>query len=260
MADTSWLRQTGNEPLFADLLWSQPENKNQAGKLLILGGNLHGFKAVAAAHQAATKAGAGVVKILLPDALKKLLGKSFGEAEFTSSTSAGSFSREALALFLDEAEWADGVLLAGDFGKNSETAILLESFINKQSSLVVMVGDSLDYFANSPKPAQNNNIVVVGDIARLQKIAKPTLIKHSFDLLQMVNALSKWTMQANLNILTRHAGQIITASHGRISTTPAKEVSDWEVQLAAYASVWCIQHPQKPFEALTTAAFGYTKE
>ena len=47
MAREYWQRQTSEKPLFADVLWSRPENRNLAGKLLIAGGNLYGFAAPA---------------------------------------------------------------------------------------------------------------------------------------------------------------------------------------------------------------------
>src|SRR5471030_2483183 len=107
MENTNWLRQIPDKPLFPDLLWSRPENKRQAGKLLIVGGNVDGFAAPAAAFSAATKAGIGTSRVLLPDSTRKVLGKSFAEAEFCPSTPSGSFSRQALAQLLENAEWAD---------------------------------------------------------------------------------------------------------------------------------------------------------
>ena len=38
-----WHKQTSSKPLFPELIWSRPENRQLAGKLLIIGGNLHGF-------------------------------------------------------------------------------------------------------------------------------------------------------------------------------------------------------------------------
>jgi len=73
MGTTNWLRQTPDKAAFADLLWSQPQNKRSAGKLLIVGGNLHSFTAVSQSYASATKAGAGSVRVLLPDALQKSL-------------------------------------------------------------------------------------------------------------------------------------------------------------------------------------------
>src|SRR5471030_891522 len=104
---TNWLRQTADKPLFPDLLWSRPENKRQAGKLLIVGGSVDGFAAPAAAFSAAAEAGIGTARVLLPDSTRKVLGTSFAEAEFCPSTPSGSFSRQALAQLLENAEWAD---------------------------------------------------------------------------------------------------------------------------------------------------------
>jgi NAD(P)H-hydrate repair Nnr-like enzyme with NAD(P)H-hydrate dehydratase domain len=119
-----WLRQT-KEPLFPDVLWSRPENKRHAGKLLIIGGHKQTFNAVSEAYSATLKAGIGIVRVILPDSLHKMLHAVFPDAEFASSTPVGSFSRLALDDLVLASEWADGVLLAGDFGHNSETAILL---------------------------------------------------------------------------------------------------------------------------------------
>jgi NAD(P)H-hydrate repair Nnr-like enzyme with NAD(P)H-hydrate dehydratase domain len=95
MENTNWLKQVADKPLFPDLLWSRPENKRQAGKLLIVGGNLHGFAVPMAAYNAATAAGIGSARVILPEKLKKALGTSFTEAEFAPSTPSGSLSRQA---------------------------------------------------------------------------------------------------------------------------------------------------------------------
>ena len=80
MPDNYWHRQKTGQPLFADTLWSRPETKRQAGKLLIAGGQAQSFAAPAAAFTMATKAGIGVAKVLLPDSTQKLLGRNFSEA------------------------------------------------------------------------------------------------------------------------------------------------------------------------------------
>src|SRR5665213_467989 len=149
MAVTYWHKQALDKPLFGELLWSQPENKNQAGKLLIIGGNAHGFRAPAEAYQESLNAGAGTVRVLLPSSLQKTVSKLFVEANFASSTPSGSFSRASLAEALDIAEWSDSVLLIGDTGHNSETAIMLESFINKYRGPLTLFGDCIDNLKQS---------------------------------------------------------------------------------------------------------------
>lgn len=264
MADTYWLKQT-DKPLFEDLLWSRPENKGLAGKLLIVGGNLHGFAAPGTAYGAALKAGIGSTRVLLPDKLQKTVGKLIPEAEFAPSTLSGSFAKVGLAQLLEAAQWADGLLLAGDFGHNSETTILLDSFMDKFEGQVTVAQDGLDYFWTPKSPLiERPDTLSVIDLGKLQKLAKnnrpATAVLHGMMLADLVETLHDWTMGNPGQIITRHADNFIVASGGQVSTTPAPEQPNWQVELAAYASVWWLQQPQKPFEAMTTAIFEYSKK
>ncbi len=256
MVDTYWLKQT-NKPLFPDLHWSRPENKRQAGKLLTVGGNLHGFAAPGSAFGAALKAGIGTCRVLLPDRLQKTVGKLIPEAEFAPSTLSGSFSKNALAQLLEVAGWSDGVLLAGNFGRNSETAILLDSFLDKYEGQVTVAQDGLDYFLgpNSPLIKRADTLAVI-NLGKLQKLAKnnrpSTPVLHAMMLADLVETLHDWTTGNPGAIITKHADHFIAASGGQVSTTPSVEESNWQIELAAYASVWWLQQPQKSFEAITT--------
>lgn len=264
MADTYWLRQAKDRPLFEDLLWSRPENKRYGGKLLIIGGNLHGFAAPGTAYGAALKAGIGTARVLLPDKLQKTVGKLIPEAEFAPSTLSGSFSKTALAQLLEAAEWAEGVMLAGDFGRNSETAILLDSFMDKFEGQVTIAQDGLDYFwqKNSPLIDRPSTASAI-NLGKLQKLAKnnrpTTPILHNMMLTDLVETLHDWTTGNPGQIITKHADNFIVATGGQVSTTPSPEESNWQIELAAYASVWWLQNPKKPFEAMTTAVYEYSK-
>ncbi len=257
MESTNWLRQTPDKPLFPDVLWSRPENKRLAGKLSIIGGHRQSFGAVSEAYSAALKAGIGSARVVLPDKLRKMLAEVFPEAEYAPSTLIGSFSRQALDKLMEEAEWADAVLLAGDFGRNSETAVLLESFLDKFGGLVTMAGDSIDYFLGSKyKLLGRHNTVITAGIDKVQKLAQPDfVIRQQDDLAQLVNKLSNLTGVVESVLLTFHSGSILVAAHGSVSTMPAKEVK--ETELAAAAATWWLQQPEKPFEALTSAAYFY---
>jgi ADP-dependent NAD(P)H-hydrate dehydratase / NAD(P)H-hydrate epimerase len=167
-----WHRQTTDAPLFPDLLWSRPENKLYAGKLLIVGGNAHGFAAAAEGYNYAHKAGIGSGRVLLPDALLKNVSKLFPEAEFAPSTPSGSFASSALGELLPMAHWADGILLAGDLGRNSETAILIESFLRKHSGQVTLTKDAIEYVTAQPTlVADRENTLLVLSFSQLQKLA-----------------------------------------------------------------------------------------
>lgn len=261
MADTNWLRQTKDNPLFPDTLWSRPENKRQAGKLLIIGGNSHLFSDVGLIYSAAQKAGIGIMRVILPDSLEKLLAKTFPEAEFAPSTPSGSFAKTALGKLIEHAEWADGILLAGDFGKNSETAVLLEGFVKKFTGQLILAGDSLDYFFQKPDELLNREeTAFIGNLGQIQKIAQPRIaIKQSAELVQILNLLGTFTSAIKAEIIAETAGQIIVAAGGKISTTKASREGDG-AGLAAYTSVWRLQQPEKPFESLTTAVYCYSYE
>ena len=66
-----WKKQSPDTPLFPDIEWSKPENRTQAGKLGIVGGNKLGFAGVAEAYSVASSSGVGQIRVLLPDVLKK---------------------------------------------------------------------------------------------------------------------------------------------------------------------------------------------
>jgi len=264
MDTTNWLKQTPDKPLFSDLIWSRPEIKQARGKLLIVGGNSASFAAPSLAYSAATTAGAGTIKVLLPKSLQKALGKTFSEAEFAPSTPSGSFSRQALDSALEAAEWADGVLLAGDFGRNSETAVMLESFCTKYTGLLCVSGDCLDYFLDKNSSLlQRQHTVIVGVISQLQKLARnnrpTTPVLHTMNLQELVSVLADWTNSAPAASLTKHSDNLVCAYGGKVSTTPHKKDTNWQVELAAYAAVWQLQNPTKIFEALSSAIYEYTK-
>lgn len=261
MQQDFWHRQTSDKPLFPDLLWSRPENKQFAGKLLIIGGNLYGFAAPAEAYQTSIKAGVGLARVLLPDALQKTVGRTFEAGEFAPSTLSGSFSQKALAEFLVLGGWADGVLLAGDLGRNSETAILLEKFADKYVGQLVVTKDAADYFTSSPqKILSRQETTFVISLAQLQKLAakakSTTAFTFGMDLLHLVDMLQEFTTAYPVNIIVKHLNNIFAASSGQVSSTKLTEdVEIWRVPTAAHAAVWWLQNPSKPFEALTTALF-----
>src|SRR5688572_24551285 len=161
MEITYWQKQT-DKPLFPEILWSRPENRLGAGKLLIVGGNAQTIAAPLNAHTAAMEAGVGSARVLLPEHVKKVFGALVAEAEFALSNPSGGFATQSLDALLMHASWADAVLLAGDFGRNSETSAVIEKFLQKFSGLVVITQDaveSLYHFA--PELVQRNDTLIV---------------------------------------------------------------------------------------------------
>jgi len=252
-----WHKQSSSEPLFPDLLWSRPENKTHAGKLLVVGGNAMAFASPAEAYQEAVKAGAGTVRVLLPSSLQKTVGRVFEAGEYAPSTPSGSFSQQALSELQDMAAWADAVLLAGDFGRNSETAVLLEKFIEKYNDQVSLCCDAVDYFLQNPLPVlDRDNTSLIVDMTQLQKLtvgAKfPTAFTSNMDFLHVIDTLHEFSREHQANIVLIHEKSIFIAAEGEVSTTQFEALPSF-TKVAAHASVWWLQNQSETFKALTTA-------
>ncbi len=256
MDSTHWLKQNTDKPLFPDLIWNKPENKNHAGKLLIIGGNAHEFAAPAEAYNEAEKSGIGVAKVLLPNVLQKTVGAVLENGEFATSNKSGSFNRQALSEWIEWGAWADGVLIAGDLGRNSETAVVLESFLEKYRGQVTITKDAIEYSNHQPKKLfERTDTTIVASFSQLQKLCsaagwhKP--LKFSMTLAQLVEFLQEIGNTYECNIVTEHNGIILVAVGGKVSTTKLKIDETWRVKTAAHSAVWTLQNPSKLFEALT---------
>lgn len=260
MERTYWHRQEPGKLLFPDMEWSRPENRQQAGKLLVAGGSAHGFAAPAESYAAAVRAGIGTARVLLPDAVQKIVGGVLEHGEFAPSTpGSGSFSQKALGEFLASGAWADAVLLAGDFGRNSETAILLEKFLAKFPHAVTLTKDAVDYATSAPHTVLGrDSTLLVLSLSQLQRLGtaarSPSPITFSMDLLRLTDWLHNFTLAHRPYIVVKHLDTLFAAADGQVSTTRlTQDVPIWRVATAAAASVWWLQNPSKPFEALTTA-------
>lgn len=259
MVPEFWHKQEVGKPLFPQLEWSRPENRQTAGKLLIVGGNLHGFAAPAEAYSESVKAGIGMSRVLLPSAIQKVVGPSIENGEFAASTPSGSFSQRALVELLDWCKWADGVLFAGDLGRNSETAIMLEKFLQNCEALTIITKDAMDYVVSLPQAAlERPNTALVCSFAQLQRLAIAAKFERpltfSMDLVRLVDWLHLFTERHAPHIVVKHLDTILVGVNGEVSTTKLKEDKQiWRLKTAAHASVWWIQNRTKPFEALTMA-------
>jgi hypothetical protein len=254
-----WHKQTIDTPLYPDMLWSRPENRAYAGKLLIVGGNAYGFAAAGEAYAASQKAGIGTARVLLPDALRKTVGRVFEAGEFAPSTPSGSFSQRALGELLPMAHWADATLLAGDLGRNSETAILLESFAAKHGGQLTLTKDAADYFTAAPQTILGRpETLFVISLAQLQKLAVQAKFTTAFtfgmDILRFVDALHVFTELHPLTIVVKHLDNIFVAHGGQVSSTKLKQDMEiWRVTTAAHAATWWVQNPAKTFAAISTS-------
>lgn len=259
MERTYWYKQEPDRALFPDIEWGRPETRQHAGKLLVIGGNVYGFTEVSEAYNRALASGAGACRALMPDAIQKTVGSLFDSVEFCPSTPSGSFAKKSLGTWLDQSAWADGILLAGGFGRNSETNVLIETYLQKYAGPVTLVKDSLAPVLITPETVLNRpETTLVMTLADLQKIyaqtAQTTAITSDMDLLRLIDALHEFSRDIKAFVLTSHRQNLIVAAYGLVSTTRLPSAAPrWRIAAAASAAVWWLQNPSAGFEALTTA-------
>jgi len=254
-----WRKQSPHAPLFPDIEWSRPERRDQAGRLLIVGGNKLGFAAAAESYQTAGEAGAGQARVLLPDCLKSTVPKTLTDVVFGACNASGSLAKDARTELHASAAWADGVLLVGDAGRSSETAILYEEFIAHTEMPLTITRDAIDLVKNNPRLlAERPNTLIVASFAQVQKLFQgvyyPKILTFSMQLLQLVEALHKFTITYPCTIMTLHKDTLIIAHEGQVVTQAWPEpMAIWRGSVATRAASYWLWNPHMPLEAATTS-------
>lgn len=254
-----WRKQQPGKPLFPDIEWQKPEQKSLAGKLLIIGGNSQGFAAVAQAYHDALAAGAGECRVMLPDTLKGAIDPRAFDCLFVPSNPSGGMSKDAFTQLKAGAAWAHAMLLIGDAGRNSETAITLELLLNQLPTPAIITRDAIDLLnAATRQLVQRDQTVFVATFAQLQKLFQavyyPKIILFSMSLLAFIEALHKFTITYPVTVVVLHQNQLVIARSGKVSTTPWSEpLLIWRGSVATKLAVYLMQHPGKPFEAMTSS-------
>lgn len=257
-----WQRQKPDTALFPDIEWNKPEQRAHAGKLAIVGGNKLGFMAVSDAFTAASELGAGQVRALLPDILKKSIPASISDAVFIPSNLSGGFSREAIPELVASAQWADVVLLVGDMGRNSETAMACDRLLETYNGQLVVTRDAVELLkpVTSQLVARERTTLVLS-FAQVQKLFQgvyyPKILSFSMQLMQLVDALHKFTITYPVTLVTYHHNQLVVAHGGQVITQEFDEpMHIWRGLTAARVATYLLWNPTKPLEAVATSFLG----
>lgn len=254
-----WHKQERSKPLYPDIEWSKPEQRSQAGRLGIIGGNKLGFTSLAASYSLTLKTGIGQARVLLPDSLRKVIPPTMTDVIFAASNPSGSLSSNAWPDIQALDEWASGLLLIGDAGRNSETAILYEKLLHESSRPLIITRDAIDLVLSSGELLANRpHTVIVASFAQVQKLFRavyyPKILTFSMQLMQLVEALHKFTVTYPLTIVTFHADTLIVASNGEITTTPWIEpLAIWKGDIASRAACYYLWNEQQPLRAITAS-------
>jgi len=260
-----WKQQTTEAPLYPDIEWSKPEQRGLAGKLGIIGGNKLGFSGIAESYSVSLKAGVGEVRVLLPDALKKSIPPVITDAIFGETTPSGSLARGALTEMQAITSWSQAILLAGDAGRNSETAIVYEDFVRDYIGQLTITRDAFDLLKNSAQLlAERSDTLLVLSFAQLQKLFQsvyyPKMLTFSMQLAQVVEAVHKFTITYPVTIIVFHKDYLIASHDGKVTTTSWQNpMSMWRGTVASYAASYWLWNKNTPLEAVTASFYIQTK-
>lgn len=254
-----WQRQESGKPLFPDVEWTRPERRSQAGKLGIVGGNKLSFVAVADSYSQALATGVGEVRILLPDILKKAIPPTMTDVIFGETTPSGGLSKKAEAELRAMGDWADGVLLIGDAGRNSETAIVYENFVREYGGSLTITRDAVDLLKNSTQLiVERPDTLLVVSFAQVQKIFQavyyPKILTFSMQLAGLVESLHKFTITYPVSITVFHQDHLIIASGGEVVTQPWDDpMAIWKGTVAVKAASYWLWNPKTPLQSVVTS-------
>jgi len=260
-----WQQQAVSTPLFPDIEWGKPEQRSARGRLGIIGGNKLGFAGVAEAYTTAHAAGAGEVRVLLPDCLRNAIPKTMTDVVFGACNPSGSLSREALPEIRALTTWANAILLAGDAGRNSETAITYSDLIREYTGPLIITRDAIDLVKNDTEALVNRpNTVLIVSFAQLQKIFQavyyPKMLTFSMQLLQLVEAVHKFTITYPVTITVLHRETLVVAHNGQVvSTKWDNPMAIWRGRTASRAASYLLWTPAQPLEAIATSLVESTK-
>ena len=203
-----------------DILWNMPERKR--GAVNIIGGNAQSFRApVKIAEYLSSNYPIETVNIVLPDVLKNKL-PPLDNFRFLPSTTAGSIDGAEL---IDAMETADFNLIIGDLSKNAVTGKNITSACESSAKPLLITRDTVDIVAeNGPeKLLLNENLIIMGSLAQLQKILRavyyPKILLLSQSLIQVADVLHKFTLSYPISLTTLHSGQILVAKNGVVKAT-----------------------------------------
>ena len=244
-----------------DLLWNLPEQKQ--GIVNIIGGNAQNFRtSTRVGEYLADKYPIKTVNLVLPDALKDKL-PPLENFVFLPSTEAGSLAGKGLAEAMAAAEYN---LVIGDLSKNAITGKAVVSACESSDQPLLVTRDSVDLVAeNGPERLlMNEKLIIMGSLAQLQKLLRavyyPKMLLLSQSLMQVAEALHKFTLSYQVGLVTLHSGQILVAKDGIVKAMPLANsgyspIMLWSGELAAKIAILNLYNPNSFIDATVAAIF-----
>jgi hypothetical protein len=178
----------------------------------------------------------------------------------------GGISRDTLGEIKAMTTDSDVTLWPGSLGHDSESTQTLEKILSDTDSPTVLCGDALDSaigFGGLGERDQTYIVITVSQLRALQTgLHGEQAVVSGMQLTNLVKVLSEMTLAHKFGLVTLHEDILVVATGGQITSTALdlpkdKEEIRWRVELAAAAAVLLAQFPNKPLDALTSAAWLY---
>jgi hypothetical protein len=156
-------------------------------------------------------------------------------------------------------EWADGVLLVGDAGRSSETAIAYEQFITHYQGPLTITRDAIDLVKNGAQLlVERPDTLFIISFAQLQKLFQsvyyPKVLTFSMQLTNLIEAVHKFTITYPVTIAVLHKEQLVIAHEGDVVSMPwGNPMSIWRGSVASKAAGYWLWSPNKPLEAVSSS-------
>lgn len=254
-----WHIQTLGKPLYPDAEWHKPERRDQAGKLGIIGGNTLSFIAVAEAHRTALDTGAGQVRAVLPSGLRKLVPPTITDILYGQTTSSGGLANDATPELHALGDWANGLLMIGDAGRNSETAAIYEHIVTTYDGPLTITRDAIDLLKNTNATlVEREQTTIVASFAQLQKLLQsvyyPRVLTYAMQLAQLVDTLHKFTVTYPCTVVTLHKDTLLIAHSGEVITQEWTDtMAIWRGTVATRIATHWLWQPSNPLQAIATS-------
>lgn len=245
-----------------DLLWNIPEQKQ--GMINIVGGNEKSFNLpVKITEFLMTNYPVKTANLILPDVLKNKL-PPLDNFVFLPSTESGSLKGEKE--LTDALNAADYNLILGDLSKNSATEKAVASACQNSEKPVLVTRDAVELITEGKleQILMNENLIIMGSLAQLQKVFRtvyyPKVLLLSQSLIQVADALHKFTLSYPTSIITLHSGQILIARNGKVIAVPLEKtayspLSIWNGELAAKIVALNLYNPNNFIKTTSLSVF-----
>ena len=151
-----------------------------------------------------------------------------------------------------------------DFSKNNITARAIAEACEKAEKPTLLTRDTIDIIlsSNLEPLLMNEQLCYFAPLPSLQKLFRavyyPKVILLSQPLMQIAEALHKFTLSYPASIITLHNGQILVAKNGNVSAVPIEKTTYtpltlWMGEAASKIAVFNLYNPNQ-FENATISA------